>query len=257
MRFTHAIVCPPGDNFADGLTTAELGAPDAALARAQHEDYVRALEKCGLTVTRLPPDERHPDSTFVEDTAIVTARGALLTRPGAECRQGEVAAIGEALAEFFPSMETIHPPGTLDAGDVCEADGHLFIGVSERTNEEGARQLADWLTRRGFTSATVGMRALPGLLHLKSGLAHLGGRRLAAAGALARHPALCDWEVVRVPAGEDYAANCVRVNDAVLAPAGYPRMAAALRGLGLRVVELEVSEFRKMDGGLSCLSLRW
>jgi dimethylargininase len=236
-----------------------LGAPDVALARAQHAGYVRALEECGLAVTRLAPDERHPDSTFVEDTAIVTARGALLTRPGVESRRDEVAAIGRALAKFFPAaeMETVRAPGTLDAGDVCDADGHFFIGVSERTNEEGARQLADWLARREFTSAIVDIRALPGLLHLKSGLAHLGGRRLAAVDALAEHPALRGWELLRVPAGEDYAANCVRVNDAVLAPAGFPQMAASLRALGLRVVELDVSEFRKMDGGLSCLSLRW
>jgi dimethylargininase len=258
-KFTRALVRPPGDTFSAGLTTAGLGAPDVALARAQHEAYVRALADCGLAVTRLPADEAHPDSTFVEDAALVTARGALLTRPGAESRRGEVAAVGRALAEFFPAVETetVRAPGTLDAGDVCEAGGHFFIGVSERTNDEGARQLATWLARRGFTSATVDIRGLPGLLHLKSGLAHLGGRRLFAVAALARHPALRGWDVLCMPPGEDYAANCVLVNDAVLAPAGFPLMATALLALGLRVVELDVSEFRKMDGGLSCLSLRW
>ncbi len=257
MRFTRAIVCPPGDNFADGLTASGLGTPDVALARAQHENYVCALEECGLAVTRLPPDEAHPDSTFVEDTAIVTARGALLTRPGAVSRRDEVASVARTLTEFFPQMEIIRAPGTLDAGDVCDADGHFFIGVSERTNEAGAHQLATWLTGLGYESVMVDIRATGGLLHLKSGLAHLDGRRLAAVEVLARHPALRDWEVLRVPAGEDYAANCVRVNDAVLVPTWFPQMAAALRRLGLRVVELEVSEFRKMDGGLSCLSLRW
>jgi dimethylargininase len=259
MRFTRALVRPPGDNFAAGLTTAGLGAPDLALARGQHEAYVRTLEACGLAVTRLPADETHPDSTFVEDTALVTACGALLTRPGAESRRGEIAAVARALEVFFPAAETetTHAPGTLDAGDVCEADGHFFIGVSERTNDEGARQLADWLAWRGFTSATVDIRATPGLLHLKSGLAHLGGRRLLAVDALVGHPALAGWEVLRAPVGEDYAANCVRVNEVVLAPAGFPKAAALLRSAGLRVVALDVSEFRKMDGGLSCLSLRW
>jgi len=259
MRFTRALVCPPGETFSDGLTTAGLGVPDVALARAQHEGYVRALEAGGLAVTRLAPDERFPDGTFVEDTALVTARGALLTLPGAESRRGEVAAVAAALAKFFPAteMETIREPGTLDAGDVCEADGHFFIGVSERTNEEGARHLAAWLARRGFTSATVDIRVLSGLLHLKSGLAHLGGRQLLAVEALARHSALRGWDVLRAPPGEDYAANCVRVNDTVLAPAGFPQTAALLRAVGLHVTELNVSEFRKMDGGLSCLSLRW
>src|SRR6185436_17636903 len=157
MRFSRALVCPPGGSFAAGLTTAGLGPPYGARARAQHENYVRALEMCGLAVTRLPADETHPDATFVEDTALITARGALLTRPGVASRRGEVAAVARALAEFFPAAETeaLCAPGTLDAGDVCEADGHFFIGQSERTNDEGASQLAAWLARRGFTSAMV------------------------------------------------------------------------------------------------------
>ncbi len=258
-KFTRALVRPPGDTFAAGMTTAGLGAPDVGRARVQHQAYVRALEACGLVVMSLLADEAYPDSTFVEDTALLTTRGALLTRPGAESRRGEVAAVARALAEFFPTAETetIRAPGTLDAGDVCEADGHFFIGVSERTNEEGARQLATWLARRGFTSATVDIGALPGLLHLKSGLAHLGGRRLLVVETLVGHPAVAGWDVLRAPSGEDYAANCVLVNDAVLAPAGFPKITALLRATGLRVVELDVSEFRKMDGGLSCLSLRW
>jgi dimethylargininase len=259
VHITHALVRPPGDNFAAGLTTAELGPPEVALARAQHAAYVRALETCGVAVTRLPADEAHPDSTFVEDTALVTPRGVLLTRPGAESRRGEVAAIGRAMAGFFPEAETetIHAPGTLDAGDVCEADGHFFIGLSARTNADGAAQLARWLARHGFTSAMVELDVNCGLLHLKSGLAYLGSHRLLAVPALAAHPALAGWEVVLSPPGEDYAANCVCVNDAALVPAGFSKTVALLRTAGLRAVELDVSEFRKMDGGLSCLSLRW
>ncbi len=257
MRLAQAIVCPPGDNFADGLTVSALGPPDLALARAQHGNYVRVLEECGLAITRLEPDWHYPDAPFVEDTAIVTPRGAMLTRPGAESRQGEEAIVGRALAEHFQWLEAIKAPGTLDGGDVCEADGHFFIGRSERTNDEGARQLAAWLAGLGWDSTVMDIRALSELLHLKSGLSHLGGRRLAAVGALARHPALEGWAVLRVSAEEEYAANCVRVNDAILVPAGFPHLAAAVREPGVRVVELEVSEFRKMDGGLSCLSLRW
>jgi dimethylargininase len=257
MRLSQAIVCPPGNNFADGLTVSGLGPPDLALARAQHAAYVQALEECGLTITRIEPDRHYPDGTFVEDTAVVTARGAMLTRPGAESRQGEEEIVGKTLADHFQWLEAIKAPGTLDGGDVCEAAGHFFIGRSERTNDEGARQLAAWLAGLGWESTVLDIRALSELLHLKSGLAHLGGRRLAAVGALARHPALEGWNVLRVPAEEQYAANCVRVNDTLLVSAGFPRMAAAVREPGLRVVELEVSEFRKMDGGLSCLSLRW
>jgi dimethylargininase len=254
---THALVRPPSDYFARGLTTADLGPPDVALARAQHERYIRSLEACGLRVLRLEPDQRHPDATFVEDTSIVTARGALLTRPGAESRRGEVAAVGRALAPFFHPLETISAPRTLDGGDVCQAGGHFFIGLSARTNREGARQLADWLAARGFGSTQVDLRDCAGLLHLKSGLAHLGGRRLFAVEALAGRAEFDGWEVLRVPAGEDYAANCIWINDTILAPAGFPATAAMLRAAGCRVIETDVPEFRKMDGGLSCLSLRW
>jgi dimethylargininase len=257
MRLTHAIVCPPGDNFANGLTTSDLGPPDLALARSQHEAYIRALEECGLTITRLKPDPRFPDSPFVEDMAVVTARGALITRPGVECRQGEVAVIGRALEEHFQWIGAIEAPGTLDGGDVCEADGHFFIGRSERTNDEGARQLSAWVSELGWDASVIDIRALSELLHLKSGLAHLGGRRLAAIGVLARQLVVQDYEVLRVPKDEEYAANCMRVNDAILVPAGFPHMAQAVREPGIRVIELEISEFRKMDGGLSCLSLRW
>jgi dimethylargininase len=145
----------------------------------------------------------------------------------------------------------------VDGGDVCEVGTHFFIGVSRRTNAEGAAQLAAWLAKRGFKSSLVDIRELPGMLHLKTGLSWLGGRRLLAAAEIADHEALRGWEVVEVPKGEEYAANCIRVNDAVLVARGFPETAALLRGLGHDVAALDVSEYRKMDGGLSCLSIRW
>ncbi|HEX6615288.1 MAG TPA: hypothetical protein VF046_03215 [Gemmatimonadales bacterium] len=257
MPFTHALVRPPADTFAAGITSAELGAPDLLLAREQHEAYCRALERLGVSLVRLPPDQEFPDSTFVEDAAIIARGGALLTRPGAPSRLGEVTSVCAALRPWFPEPEGITPPGSLDGGDVCEAGAHCFIGLSERTDAQGAAQLAAWLGRRGIGASTIDIRGMAGLLHLKTGLAWLGGRRLLAAGGLAGHEALRGWEVVPVPAGEEYAANCVRVNDAVLVARGYPATASLLGGLGHEVVPLEMSEFRKMDGGLSCLSLRW
>jgi len=256
-RFNHAMVRRPGKSFPAGLTTAGLGAPDWARALEQHMAYSRALEKCGLRVTVLEADEQFPDSTFVEDVAIVTEGGALLTRPGAESRLGEVGALRPALQKFFPTLAEIQPPGTLDGGDVCDAGGQYFIGVSARTNEDGAWQLARWLEKLGHHSTLVDIRRWPGLLHLKSGLAWLGRNKLAVVVALAEERVFHDYERVRVPAGEDYAANCLRVNDALLIARGFPKFAAEAKKLGGPVSELDVSEFRKMDGGLSCLSLRW
>ncbi|MBP7676448.1 MAG: amidinotransferase [Thermoanaerobaculia bacterium] len=257
MTFTRALVRPPASTFADGLTTAGLGAPDLPLALAQHEAYVKALEACGLSVTRLPADDRFPDSTFVEDTAVLARGLAVLCRPGAPSRAGEVEAIRTALKSFFPSPVAIEAPGTVDGGDVCEAGDHVFIGVSERTNEAGGRQLAAHLATCGLETTLVDVRGIPGLLHLKSGIAWLGGRTLALARPFAGRPEFAGWDVLDVPAGEEYAANAVLVNGRVLVARGYPRFTAAVGALGLPVVALDMSEFRKLDGGLSCLSLRF
>jgi len=255
--FRRAIVRPPASTFAAGLTTAELGAPDLDLALEQHEGYCAALVEVGLELVRLEPDPAFPDSTFVEDTAVLTSRFAVLTRPGAESRAGEVASMAECVARFYERIERIEAPGTLDGGDVCEAGDHFFIGVSHRTNEAGARQLARWLADEGCTSALVDIRATGGILHLKSGLAHAGGRDLVVIDALAEHPAFRDWRRLPVARAEEYAANCVHLNGRVVLPAGFPRLAKTLEAAGHRTLPVAMSEFQKQDGGPSCLSLRF
>ena len=261
MQFTRAVVRPPDRNFAAGLSSAADGPPDVDRALEQHAAYVRALRDCGIKITSLPPDAGYPDATFVEDTAIVTARGAVLMRPGAHSREGEVRSMALCLRHFYADLPAIAAPGTVDGGDICEADGHFLIGVSARTNTEGARQLAEHLGRLGYSSSTIDIRSTPALLHLKSGIAYLGDGLWVLDGAIEqalRSQAAIDVrDLIVVAAREAYAANCIRVNGAVLAPAGYPGLRAALEQRGLRVLTLDMSEFRKMDGGLSCLSLRF
>lgn len=256
-RLRHALVCPPSESFAAGLTTLALGTPDLARAHEQHARYCTALEELGLALVRLAPDARFPDSTFVEDAAVLAPELAVITHPGAPSRRGETEAVETALCELFARTERIQPPGTLDGGDVCEAENHVFIGVSLRTNEDGARQLAALLERGGYASSLIDIRAVPGILHLKSGLAHPGGRDLVVSDALADHPAFHVWHILRVPREEAYAANCVRVNERVLVPTGFPHVAELLERAGHAPLALDMSEFQKQDGGLSCLSLRW
>jgi dimethylargininase len=253
---TRAVVRRPSPNYADGLTRGDYGAPRYALAKAQHERYCEELERCGLRLTQLPVDSRFPDGTFVEDTAILTRRGAILMRPGAESRRGEVDSVREVLIELAPPQGEIESPGTVDGGDVCEVDSCFLIGISERTNEDGARQLAAGLKLLGYDSVTVDVRGISSLLHLKSGLAALTDGRLVAVPALAGREELRRFAVVRVDEAEAYAANCVCLNGRVLIARGYPLLERALSRLNYDVATLEMSEFRKMDGGLSCLSLR-
>jgi dimethylargininase len=282
MKFTKAIVRPPAPNFAEGLTTADLGAPDYERALAQHAAYCAALVRCGLEMISLEPDPAYPDSTFVEDTAVISARSAILTRPGAPSRLGEIMTMRKRLADLFPSLLAIEAPGTLDGGDVCQAGDHFFIGISDRTNEAGAQQLASLLGGAGYTSTLVDIRsneiaesvpaadrvpqagsplgavdATASILHLKSGIAYLNNNRLVIGDALASLADFDNYDVVRVDSEEMYAANCVMVNNHVLVAAGFPVIEEKLRALGYQTIALEMSEFEKMDGGLSCLSLRF
>ena len=255
--FQHAIVRMPGENFADGLTTVDFGKPDFSRVLAQHAAYCDALEECGLQLVRLDADLDHPDSTFVEDAAVLTAKSAILTRPGAPSRLGEVAALRDVVERFYSTIHQIESPGTLDGGDICEAGPHFFIGISHRTNEEGARQLSKFLAAEGYTWSMVDIRDLTSILHLKSGVAYLNDNKLVVMKELAHRKEFAGYDLVLVPAQECYACNCVLVNDRVLVPAGFSWLDATLTRLGYKPLRLDMSEFRKMDGGLSCLSLRF
>ena len=253
----QAIVRAPPPNFSEGLTTANLGAPDYEQALIQHQAYCEALERCGLALTYLEPDIRYPDSTFIEDTAVVVGESVVLTRPGAANRTGEVVTAGETLKQFFSRVESIQAPGFLDGGDVCEAGNHYFIGISERTNEVGAQQLGRYLTTYGKTHSLIHIRGIDSLLHLKSAVAFLGDNRLVVIDSLAGLKEFSNYLLVHVSDGEEYAANCVRINGHVLIAQEYAKFAETLASLGYQTIALKMSEFQKMDGGLSCLSLRF
>ena len=256
MLFTRALVRPPPATFAAGITQAKEGAPDVGLALLQHRAYCQALADCGLQVTTLPADPAYPDSCFVEDPAIITARGAIATHSAAPSRSGEVESIIKALRGWYPDIARIVAPGTLDGGDVCEADGHFLIGLTSRTNAEGARQLTEILETLGYRSNFIDLRNSPRLLHLKTGMSYLGDGRLVLTPDMPMGEALQPYELIVVSEAERYAANCIRINDRVLIAAQYPEFADTLVGLGYEALPVELSEFRKMDGSLTCLSLR-
>lgn len=261
MQFSRAIVRPPGANFAAGLTSATDGAPDFTLALSQHRNYCEALRTCGLDLTPLSPDLNFPDGTFVEDAAVVTANGAVITRPGAPSRLGEIDSVARGLRSLTPKMLRIDAPGTIDGGDVCDVDGHFLIGVSARTNAAGAGQLKVHLETLGYRASVIDIRASRTLLHLKTGMAYVGDGIWVLASEIEKElKTLLDIpmpQVISIPQQESYSANCIRVNDAVLVPLGYAHLPRELERRGLRTLALDMSEYKKMDGGLSCLSLRF
>ena len=238
----------------DGISTAGLGLPDYDLACRQHADYVAALENCGLVVTVLPPDQEFPDSTFVEDTAVMLPNAVILTRPGALSRRGEVLEIRPTLEALVGNISMIQSPGTLEGGDVMMVDTHFYIGLSERTNEAGARQMITILEGCGLTGSMV---TLDEMLHLKSGVSYIESGNLLAYGEFIGKPEFKQFDTLQISECEAYAANSLWVNGTVLVPQGFPVTAKAVESRGYAVRLLNVSEFQKLDGGLSCLSLRF
>lgn len=231
-----------------------MGIPDYHKALDQHDSYVCALRDCGLQVKELEADEKFPDSTFVEDTALLTPRCAIITNPGALSRRGEIIAIKAAVQEYYSDIEEILAPGTVEAGDIMMVGNHYYIGLSDRTNLNGAEQVIRILNKYGMSGSVI---KLEKVLHLKTGLAYLEYDNLVVCGEFLSNPEFMKFNIIEIPEVESYAANCVWINDKVLIPQGYPTTMQKIRDAGYPVVEVDVSEFRKLDGGLSCLSLRF
>ena len=241
----------------EGITSnPQLGKPDYELALRQHDAYIAALKSCGVSVTVLPADERYPDSCFVEDPAVITRKCAIITNPGAPSRNGEKDEIIDAIRKFFPEdkIEYIQSPGTLEGGDVMMVGDHFYVGRSARTNEEGIRQFIAILEKHGLSGSEV---TLEEVLHLKTGVNYLENGNMLVSGEFVTKPEFQKYNRVEIPDEEAYAANCIWVNGTVIVPEGYPAVEAAVRSLGYPVLLVDTSEFRKVDGGLSCLSLRF
>jgi dimethylargininase len=256
-KFNHVIVRRPCRAMIDGITSApELGKPDYEKALRQHDDYISALSRCGVDITILPPDERYPDSCFVEDPALITRECAIITNPGAASRNGEKYEIIDAIRKFFPEdrIEHITDPGTLEGGDVMMVGDHFYVGRSARTNAEGIRQLTEILAKYGMTCSEV---PLEKVLHLKTGVNYLENNKMLVAGEFVTKPDFEKYEKFEIPESEAYAANCIWVNDTVIVPEGYPHVLEAVKSMGYTVLTVDTSEYRKLDGGLSCLSLRF
>lgn len=248
MSLVRALIRDISPAFADALS-AKPQPIDVALARQQHAAYCAALEACGAAIIRVDGDERYPDCCFVEDTAVVIGGRALITRPGAVSRRGEVAAIEEALREAGFDIATMFEPATLDGGDCLRLGSTIYVGKSARTNADGITALA-----AAFPDLEViALDLPPDVLHLKCVVSPLDHERVVLAeGTLdrSRFP-----HAVMVPAAELYAANCVAFDGHAIVADGFPATRAAIERAGLRVHAVPTSEVRKADGSLTCQSI--
>jgi len=251
--FTLAITRRPGKNFAQGITTSKLGVPDYPLMLKQHTAYVETLRNLGLEVTVLDALDNFPDAYFVEDTAIVTPELAIITNPGAPARRGEEISIKSCLKQYRKIIH-IQPPGTLEGGDVLMIGKTIFIGLSERTNQDGAAQLGHILESQGYIWTNI---FLPEGLHLKSSVNYVGKDTVLITEKFFPLPVFQKYNKIVIEKEEDYATNTLLVNDHLITPKGFPSTRMKLSALGFPVIELEISEAQKMDGGLTCMSLRF
>ncbi len=245
-----ALVRRPSSRLAEGLVTHVARQPvDVALARRQHEAYVEALTGSGWTVHEVAPADDHPDSVFVEDTVVVCGPLAVLARPGAPQRRGEVAGTATAVADLGLTVRRIEEPGVLDGGDVLQVGDTVYVGRGGRTNDAGIAQLRDHLAGVGRRVVTVPLREV---LHLKSAVTALPD------GTLLSWPGLVDTSTLPPVRTVDEEAGCHVVplgGDRVLIAASAPRTADLLRQWGFQPVVVDISEFEKLEGCVTCLSV--
>ena len=267
MTYTHAIVRYLSDSFSQGVTTAGLGYPNVKKAREQHEKYCKTLEDNGIKLIRLPELEYFPDSVFVEDIAIKVNHTFVIGRAGVQSRRGENTDVVKVLDKRF-DLEFIKFPGTIEGGDVIRIRDHYFIGLSSRTNYHGIIQFINILDKEGFTYSIIPVR---NVLHLKTGISVLESMKLYGSyfNIIFCEEFFYKWFVYpfltpniltssytfMVGKDESYAANILKLNDStVVVPKGYPIVWSKVKSLA-KVIELDMSEFQKMDGSLTCLSI--
>lgn len=252
-NYTDAVVRSLPDSFDRCIRPADSTAPiDVALARTQHDTYVDLLSRLGLVVHRIDADERFPDCCFVEDPAIVVGNIAILCEMAAPARRGEGEAVARALSRYH-ALRRLGPPAFIDGGDVIRAGDRLFVGLSERTNAEAVQQLRYFLGDE-YAVMPVEVRDV---LHLKSACTAIDAETLLIDPTKVDPVAFDGFELIEVPEGESYAANCLAVNGAVVVSAGFPRTSELVASTGYEVIELSMSEFRKAGGSLTCLSILW
>jgi dimethylargininase len=253
--FTHAVCRAPARSAVKGIRADGGPDPDFYGLLAEHEAYVATLRALGLAVEVLEPLDEFPDALFTEDVALTFPRGAILLRPGAPSRAGEVAHIRGALAAHHPHLLEMAGPGYADGGDILRLADRMIVGLSARTDRAGAEELAGLLGQLGYRAEIAETPA--GVLHFKTGCGLIDTHTILAVPALAACPQFDGLEVVTTPPGEEPAANILRIRDTLLVGDRWSATHALLAGRGIEIHPLPTDQIAHIDAGLSCMSLRW
>ncbi len=250
MRIAITREVSPAINCCE-LTHLERQPIDYDRARVQHREYERCLIGLGCRIHQMPADLHLPDSVFVEDTAIVLDEVAVLARPGAESRRRETDAMEQRLHGYRPLCR-LHPPATLDGGDVLRAGRTLFVGQSGRTNRAGLEQLQQIVQRWAYRVVPV---PIAGCLHLKSAAAEVAPGTVLLNPRWVAPEAFPGCECIPVDESEPSGANALRIGDTVVYAAAFPRTRERLESRGIDVRTVDVSELAKAEGAVTCCSL--
>ena len=255
LRFNRALVRRPGPSIVDGLRAVDRGDPSYEEVLDEHRTYVAALEAAGVDVTVLPALDDFPDAIFVEDPALVFEQGAVLLRPGAASRRDEAEHLREALEHAFDRVLEPMAAGSAEGGDILTTPEKVLIGLSSRTDAQGAAEVQSALRELGMASEVA--ETPDGVLHFKSDCSILDETTILATARLAASGVFSGFDVIEVPEGEEPAANALRVNDVVLVSGQFPRTVDLLTDRGFEVVAIPTPAIQRVDAGLSCMSLRW
>ena len=262
-RFTHAVTRAPGASITQGLRDVDTGTPDLVRFQAHHAAYIAALraetpkgfrDYFGAEVTELPALDAFPDGVFVEDTALCLPEGAVILRPGAPSRLGEAAAMAPILMQHYGAAATIES-GFIEGGDILVTEREILVGRSARTDTPGITNLTRLVTPWGYTVREL--QTPPGVLHFKTDCSLLDEETILATPRLAASGCFKGYSVILTAVGEEAAANSIRFNDVVLVPEGFPATTETLAKADYDLRQIPNTEAAKLDGGMSCLSLRF
>ena len=255
FTFTDALCRLPSSSIIDGLRAVDTGQPDLDVFAKDHADYIAALQSTGANVRVLPANATYPDSVFIEDAALLLQEGAVVTRPGAPSRLGEAADLAPVLEDYYEDIRRIDGPGHLEGGDVLVCENEILVGQSARTDAAGIAELRELVADWGYSVREV--QTPPGVLHFKTDCSLMDEETILSTERLSATGCFDGYRVLHTAPGEEAAANAIRFNDIVLMAAGFPGTADVLTKAGYSLRQIGNTEAAKLDGGMSCLSLRF